>query len=38
MPVLRGDATKAREAVGWQPEIPFEQTLRDILAHWRGRV
>ena len=38
LPVLRGDATKVRAAVGWQPEIPFEQTLRDILAYWRGRV
>jgi GDP-4-dehydro-6-deoxy-D-mannose reductase len=38
VPVLRGDAGKAAKAVGWQPEIPFEQTLRDILEHWRGRV
>ena len=38
VPVLRGDATKVREAVGWRPEIPFEQTLRDILEYWRGRV
>jgi GDP-4-dehydro-6-deoxy-D-mannose reductase len=38
MPVLRGDATKIRRAIGWQPEIPFEQTLRDILEYWRGRV
>jgi GDP-4-dehydro-6-deoxy-D-mannose reductase len=38
VPVLRGDASKARQAVGWQPEIPFEQTLRDILEYWRARV
>jgi GDP-4-dehydro-6-deoxy-D-mannose reductase len=38
VPVLCGDATRAREAVGWRPEIPFEQTLRDILEYWRGRV
>src|SRR6266511_1563338 len=38
VPVLRGDATKARTAVGWRPEIPFEHTLRDILDYWRGRV
>jgi GDP-4-dehydro-6-deoxy-D-mannose reductase len=38
MPVLRGDATKVYEAVGWRPEIPFEQTLRDILEYWRARV
>ena len=38
VPVLRGDATKAQAAVGWRPEIPFEQTLRDILDYWRQRV
>jgi GDP-4-dehydro-6-deoxy-D-mannose reductase len=38
VPVLLGDATKARKAVGWRLEIPFEQTLRDILAYWRDRV
>jgi GDP-4-dehydro-6-deoxy-D-mannose reductase len=38
VPVLRGDAGKANAAVGWKPEIPFEQTLRDTLEHWRGRV
>ena len=38
VPVLRGDATKVGDAVGWRPEIPFEQTLRDILEYWRARV
>jgi GDP-4-dehydro-6-deoxy-D-mannose reductase len=38
VPVLIGDASKARNAVGWSPEIPFEQTLRDLLAYWRDRV
>lgn len=38
MPVLCGDATKARRALGWEIEIPFEQTLRDILGYWRERV
>jgi len=38
VPVLRGDAAKAQAAVGWRPEIPFEQTLRDVLDYWRQRV
>ena len=38
VPVLRGDATKAQAVVGWRPEIPFEQTLRDLLDYWRQRV
>jgi GDP-4-dehydro-6-deoxy-D-mannose reductase len=37
VPMLVGDAAKARRAVGWTPKIPFEQTLRDILEYWRGR-
>jgi GDP-4-dehydro-6-deoxy-D-mannose reductase len=38
VPVLIGDASKIERAVGWKPEIPFEQTLRDLLAYWRRRV
>lgn len=34
MPV--GDASKLR-ALGWQPKIPLEQTLKDILTWWRER-
>jgi GDP-4-dehydro-6-deoxy-D-mannose reductase len=36
--VLVGDASKVRAAVGWTPTIPFEQTLRDMLAYWRAKV
>ncbi len=36
--VLVCDATKFRELTGWQPEIPFEQTMRDLLNYWRERV
>src|SRR5713101_7650916 len=38
VPVLVGDAAKARKAVGWAPEIPFERTLRDLLGYWRQRL
>jgi GDP-4-dehydro-6-deoxy-D-mannose reductase len=37
VPVLQGDAGKFRKATGWEPEIPFEQTLRDLLDYWRQR-
>lgn len=37
IPVLRGDNTKLKEATGWQPEIPLEQTLKDILEYYRNR-
>ena len=35
--ILVGDATRLRRATGWQPEIPFEQTLDDLLDYWRGQ-
>src|ERR1700730_12784164 len=38
VPVLIGDSSKFRKATGWQPEIPFRQTLRDLLDYWRERV
>ncbi|MBI4670617.1 MAG: GDP-mannose 4,6-dehydratase [Chloroflexi bacterium] len=37
-PVSYCDASKLKNATGWEPQIPFEQTLRDILDYWRGRV
>lgn len=36
--ILVGDSSKFRADTGWQPEIPFEQTLRDILDYWRERL
>ena len=33
---LRGSYDALREATGWEPEIPLEQTLRDALAWWRA--
>ncbi len=38
LPVLRGDATKLRDATGWQPNIPIEQTIADLLDDKRARV
>ncbi len=32
------NTAKFREHTGWQPEIPFETTMRDLLDYWRGRV
>jgi GDP-4-dehydro-6-deoxy-D-mannose reductase len=34
---IRGSHDKLTEATGWQPEIPFEQTIRDTLDWWRAR-
>jgi GDP-4-dehydro-6-deoxy-D-mannose reductase len=38
VPVLRGDPAKLAAATGWQPQIPLEATLADVLAEWRQRV
>jgi len=35
IPVLVGDATRLREATGWEPAIPLEQSLQEILHWWR---
>jgi GDP-4-dehydro-6-deoxy-D-mannose reductase len=36
--LLLGDAGRLAALTGWKPEIPFEQSLRDVLADWRRRV
>lgn len=38
IPRAAGSAERAAELLGWQPVIPWEQTLRDILADWHERV
>jgi len=32
------DTTKFRLHTGWQPIIPFETTMQDLLDYWRGRL
>lgn len=36
--ILLGDASKFRAETGWEPQIPFDQTLRDTLDFWRQRL
>ena len=37
-PALVGDPSRLRAATGWEPRIPLERTLRDLLDYWRERV
>lgn len=37
VPALVGDASKLKEATGWQPQIALDQSLADILSWWRQR-
>ena len=32
------NTTKFRTHTGWEPQIPFEQTMRDLLDYWRDRI
>jgi GDP-4-dehydro-6-deoxy-D-mannose reductase len=36
--IARVDAGKLRRDTGWEPKIPFDQTLKDTLEYWRGRT
>jgi GDP-4-dehydro-6-deoxy-D-mannose reductase len=36
--VLIGDASKFRADTGWEPKIPFDKTLSDLLDYWRERI
>ncbi len=38
IPRACGDATAARDLLGWSPVIPWEQTLADVLDDWTARV
>jgi len=37
-PEIRCDARRLRAVTGWEPTIPLEQSLRDVLDDWRGRI
>jgi len=35
VPIIYGSAAKLKQDTGWEPEIPFEQTIQDVLDEWR---
>jgi GDP-4-dehydro-6-deoxy-D-mannose reductase len=37
-PVVLGDPSRLKQDTGWAPQIPIEQTLRDLLDYWRQIV
>ncbi|MHB1131318.1 MAG: GDP-mannose 4,6-dehydratase [Chloroflexota bacterium] len=36
--ILWADCTKFRQQTDWQPQITFEQTMRDLLDYWRKKL
>jgi GDP-4-dehydro-6-deoxy-D-mannose reductase len=37
-PLVLGDRSRLTDELGWVPRIPIEQTLTDLLDHWRRVV
>ena len=38
LPEVVADSHKFSSLTGWEPQIPFEQTIKDILDYWRHIV
>jgi GDP-4-dehydro-6-deoxy-D-mannose reductase len=38
VPFIQADYAKFHAATGWEPQVPFEQSLEDILNYWRAKV
>ncbi len=38
VPIVYGSAEKLRHDTGWEPQIPFAQTVQDVLTEWRRRA
>lgn len=36
--ILLGDYTKFHNRTSWSPEIPFHQTMEDLLNYWRASI
>lgn len=37
-PLILGDRARIKNDTGWEPRIPLEQTIDDLLAYWRQQV
>jgi GDPmannose 4,6-dehydratase len=35
---LRGDATKAKTKLGWQPKYTFESMLDEMIEYWLNKL
>jgi GDP-4-dehydro-6-deoxy-D-mannose reductase len=37
-PIIAGDHSRIAVETGWQPRIPIERTLEDLLDYWRAQT
>ena len=37
-PMVLGDRTRIKQDAGWEPAIPLEQTVDDLLTYWREQI
>ena len=33
-----GDSTELKDLTGWEPKIPIEKTLEDLLEYWVNKI
>jgi GDPmannose 4,6-dehydratase len=38
LPYLRGDASKARSVLGWEPEVTFESLVKEMVDFWLAKL
>lgn len=38
LPYLKGDASKIRNTLGWQPEISFEDMMLEMIEYWTNKL
>jgi GDP-4-dehydro-6-deoxy-D-mannose reductase len=36
-PLIVGDCSRLRSDTGWEPKVPLDQTVEDLLAYWRSQ-
>ena len=38
LPYLKGDASKIKNALGWEPQISFEELIQEMVEFWFQRL
>jgi GDPmannose 4,6-dehydratase len=38
LPYLKGDSSKARELLGWEPKVSFDELITEMVESWMQRL